>query len=192
MKTIILSRLLTAALVLFVSTSYSQSTETMGTSTGTVSISAHAAAGGFDIKTVTYSGTADVRPTLPSTGYPGASGGCNALIQAQETFVISDIDASTCTSTDIISFGVSKSTNASNGIDYLVLEYSIDNGSSWTSIPYTALPTGSGTAIWYQRSVFMPAAACVSNLIIRFRSTLVGTSSANPQFRIDDIQFCGN
>jgi hypothetical protein len=39
----------------------------------------------------------------------------------------------------------------------------------------------------------MPAGALVANLRIRFRSTLVGTSSSNPQFRVDDISTtCGS
>ncbi len=174
-------------------TANAQFIETMGTAgSGTETIAVHETNNRFDQIAHTYSGTADMRTTTPSTGYPGASGSFNTLIQAQETFVAQDINASMCGVSDSISFGVFKSTNASTGVDFLVLEYSINAGSSWVNIPFTALPTGSGTSHWYQRKVLLPAAAHISTLWLRFRSTLTGSSSANPQFRVDDLTFtCG-
>jgi hypothetical protein len=173
-------------------TTHAQFTETMGTTgSSTETIAVHEANNRFSVTSLTYSGTADVRTTTPSTGYPGSSGSFNVLIQAQETFQIESINAAAC-SADSISFGIFKTTNASTGVDYLVLEYSTNSGSTWTSIPYTALPTGSGTSKWYRRSVAVPAAAHVSTLWLRFRSSLVGTSASNPQFRIDDVAMtCG-
>lgn len=167
--------------------------ETMGTAgSSTETIAVHETNNRFDQIAHTYSGTADMRTTTPSSGYAGASGSFNTLIQAQETFVAQGINASMCGVSDSISFGVFKSTNASTGIDFLVLEYSINSGSSWVNIPFTALPTGSGTSHWYQRKVLLPAAAHISTLWLRFRSTLTGGSSANPQFRVDDLTFtCG-
>lgn len=168
--------------------------ETMGTvGTGTQTISARETAGNFDLVALTYTGSADMRITTPSTGYTGASGSYNTLIQAQEDFEMQGINAGSCSVTDSIRFGLFKSTNASNGIDFLVLEYSNDNGASWNSISYPALPTGSGTAKWYQVAAALPSGALVPNLRLRFRSTLVGTSSSNPQFRVDDIAMtCGS
>jgi hypothetical protein len=168
--------------------------ETMGTAgSGTQTISAREAAGSFDLTALTYVGTADMRTTTPSTGYAGASGSYNTLIQAQETFEMQGVNAAGCRTNDSIFFGVHKSTNASTGVDFLVLEYSIDNGTTWSPITFGALPTGSGTAKWYKVGTALPAAAHVANLRVRFRSTLVGTSSSNPQFRIDDIAFsCGS
>lgn len=168
--------------------------ETMGTvGTGTQTIAAREAAGNFDLVSLTYTGSADMRITTPSTGYAGASGSYNTLIQAQETFEIQGINAGSCSVTDSIRFGVFKTTNASNGIDFLVLEYSNDNGASWNSISFPALPTGTGTAKWYKVAAALPAGALVPNLRVRFRSTLVGTSSSNPQFRVDDVAMtCGS
>lgn len=168
--------------------------ETMGTAgSGTQIIAARETAGSFDLTALTYVGTADMRTTSASTGYTGASGGYNTLIQAQETFEMQGINASGCSVSDSIRFGVFKNINASNGIDYLVLEYSDDNGASWYPITFPALPTGSGTSKWYQVSAAMPSGALIANLRIRFRNTLVGTSSSNPQFRVDDIAFtCGS
>ncbi|MDF3026284.1 MAG: hypothetical protein K0S23_591 [Fluviicola sp.] len=171
-----------------------QFVETMGTvGSGTQTIAARETAGNFDLVSLTYSGTADMRITSPSTGYTGASGSYNTLIQAQEDFEIQGINAGSCSVSDSIRFGLFKTTNASNGIDFLVLEYSNDNGASWSSISFPALPTGTGTAKWYKVAAALPAGALVPNLRVRFRSTLVGTSSSNPQFRVDDIAMtCGS
>lgn len=171
-----------------------QLTETMGTlGSSTETIAVHQANHRFDLINLTYSGTADVRTTTPSSGYPGASGSFNVLIQAQETFQVQAINAAGCGPKDSISFGINKNTNAATGIDYLLLEYSADNGATWVSIPYPALPTGTGTSKWYRRAAAIPAGAKVNNLWLRFRSTLVGTSSTNPQYRIDDMHLsCGS
>lgn len=184
----------TGALALIGFAANGQLLETMGTAgSGTQTISAREAAGSFDLTALTYAGTADMRTTTPSTGYTGASGGYNTLIQAQETFEMQGINAAGCRSNDSLFFGINKNTNAATGIDYLVLEYSVDNGSTWTGITYPALPTGTGTSKWYKVGVALPAGAHNANLRIRFRSTLVGTSSSNPQYRIDDIAFsCGS
>ncbi len=184
----------TSALALIGFVSNGQLVETMGTvGSGTQTISARETAGNFDLVPLTYAGTADMRITTPSTGYPGASGGFNTLIQAQETFEMQGINAAGCKDSDSISFGINKNTNAATGIDYLVLEYSNDNGATWSALTYPALPTGTGTSKWYKRAAALPAGAHVANLRIRFRSTLIGTSATNPQYRIDDISMtCGS
>lgn len=184
----------TSAVALMGFISNGQLVETMGSAgSGTQTISARQTAGNFDLVALTYTGTADMRTTTPSTGYTGASGGYNTLIQAQEYFEVQGINAASCSSRDSIRFGIHKNTNAATGIDYLVVEFSNDNGASWNPLSYNILPTGSGTSKWYLRSAAIPAAAHVSNLRVRFRSTLVGTSSSNPQYRIDDISMtCGS
>lgn len=190
------SGLLSACLVLATGFSANaQILETMGTAGGgaTQTIGARETNGQFDQVNLTYAGSADMRTTTPSTGYPGASGSYNTLIQAQETFEIQGINASACDAADSIYFGVFKSINASTGIDFLVLEYSNNNGASWNPITFPALPTGTGTSKWYKRGAALPAGALVPNLWVRFRSTLTGSSTANPQFRIDDVQLtCGS
>lgn len=184
----------TSAIALMGFVANGQLVETMGTAgSGTQTISAREAAGSFDLVSLTYTGTADMRTTGVSTGYAGASGGFNTLIQAQEIFEMQGINAGSCTVSDSIRFGVFKSTNASTGIDFLTLEFSNDNGATWSPITFPALPTGTGTSKWYQVAAALPSGALVSNLRIRFRSTLVGTSSSNPQFRVDDIAMtCGS
>jgi hypothetical protein len=184
----------TGAIALMGFVANGQLLETMGTvGSGTQTIAARETAGNFSLAALTYTGSADMRTTTPSTGYTGASGGFNTLIQAQEDFEMQGVNAASCLITDSIRFGLFKSTNASNGIDFLVLEYSNDNGFSWNSIGFPALPTGTGTSKWYKVATALPAGALVANLRIRFRSTLVGTSSSNPQFRVDDIATtCGS
>lgn len=176
-------------------TANAQLIETMGTTgASTETIATREANNRFDMVALTYSGTADVRNTVPSAGYPGASAGYNVLIQAQETFQVQVVNAALCTNpADSLYFGVFKSTNASTITDFLVAEFSTDNGLSWNNMPFAAAPTGSGTSKWYRRAVAIPAAAQSANLWIRFRSTLVGNSSSNPQFRIDDLNLaCGS
>lgn len=183
------------AILLTGMTAHAQFNETMGTTgPATQDIAPREAAGLFSVTALTYSGTADVRNNTASTGYaPTPSGGYNVLIQAQETFEVRSIDASHCNASDSISFGIFKNTNAATGVDFLVVEYSIDNGATYFPFTYTALPTGTGTSHWYRRSVVLPTAALVNNLRFRFRSTLTGGSTANPQYRIDDVKMsCGN
>jgi len=176
-----------------------QFTETMGTTgPATQTVNARETAGLFSVASLTYSGVgSDARTTTPSHtgtgGYAGASAGYNILIQpGNETFEVHTIDANLCSGASI-SFGINKNTNASTGSE-LVLEYSVNGGTTWTAIPFTALPTGTGTSgtTWYLRTVSLPAGAVSSTLWLRFTNTQPGTSSSNPQFRIDDLSMtCG-
>ena len=109
----------TSAIALMGFVSNGQLVETMGTAgSGTQTISAREAAGNFDLAALTYAGTADMRTTTPSTGYAGASGGYNTLVQAQEYFEVQGINAASCSSRDSIRFGIHKNTNAATVIDY--------------------------------------------------------------------------
>ncbi len=151
--------------------------ERIGNVTATTLIPTHEAANGFDNDGYTMTGTADVRNTLPSVGYGGASGGANVFFTgAGRTFEISGINTSTF-STMGMAFGIFKSTTASNGSDFLI-QASTD-GITYNTIFHSLLPTGTGTAVWStMTAVGFPSAA---NLRIRF--TNLGTT----QYRIDDI-----
>lgn len=154
-------------------------TENFGSVSGTSSIAT--ASVGFANAGFTYTGTADVRNTTPSTGYTGASGNANIFITntVGKFFEISGINTSALT-TPGLSFGISKSTNAATGSD-LAVETSTD-GVVYTAMAFPALPTGSGSSHWYLRSV-AGSVPVTANLHIRFRST--GTTT---QYRIDDVQ----
>lgn len=164
-----------------------QFTETMGTPSGTPSIASYETANGFDQDSLTYSGTGDVRVTTPSTGYTGASGNGNIFLNTGKTFIIGHFGTNSCAGSLIdMTFGVFKSTTAENG-SHMVVDYSVDGGSSWTTLSFAALPTGTGTAKWYQRSVSGLPATC--NLLLRFTNSAI----SGPQFRIDDVSLsCGS
>lgn len=183
-------RVIAAGMLLTAATTMNaQLTENMGTVTSTTSIASHETANAFNNDLLTYSGTGDVRNTLPSTGYAGASGGANIFLNTTRVFQACDINTGGCTGTPVqLSFGIHKSTNTSNG-SQLIVEYSTDGGTTWTGMVYPALPTGSGTATWYRRtsSTTLPANC---DLCIRFRNSATGSNGV--QFRIDDVSLsCG-
>ncbi len=152
--------------------------ENMGTPTTTTPISSNVFQVGAP---VTYSGTAEVRNTSPSTGYSGASGaGTIFLNGVNKDFLISGIDSSNYA--DItMSFGHNKATNASS--NEMTVEVSAD-GTTWTLLTYTR-PTGSGSNGWLliTPTGVIPA---TQNLRIRFNSTI-----SNAQFRLDDVVLSG-
>jgi hypothetical protein len=129
----------------------------------------------------------DVRTTLPSSGYAGASGNGNIFFinGVSNRFVqISGINTTNYTSLTL-SFGVLKTTNTSTGSE-LVVEVST-NGSTYTALSYT-LATGSGTSNVYYFKTPTGTIPSTGNLRIRFRYT---SSSSSCQFRVDDIKLSG-
>ena len=155
-------------------------TESMDTAVGTTSIAMHEANNGFDNDNFTMSGTGDVRPTLPSFNYTGASGGSNIFLTntAGKNFIISDINTSAFVDFKL-SFGIYKSSINGTGEDLLVQVSS--DGINYTNLSFDPLPSGSGTAHWYYRTAvgFIPP---TSNLRIQFLQTGVVS-----QYRIDDV-----
>lgn len=185
----VMMRMLVAGTLLLAGAAKAQISETMGTVASTTSIATHESANAFDNDLLTFSGTGDVRNTLPSTGYTGASGGANIFLNTTRVFQICDLNTSGCNGTPTqLTFGIHKSQNASNG-SQLIVEYSTDGGTTWTGMTYPALPTGSGTSIWYRRTTNtnLPANC---DLCIRFRNSATGSNGV--QFRIDDVRLnCG-
>lgn len=157
-------------------------TENFGSVSGTSAITT--ASVGFANTGFSYSGNADVRNTSPSTGYAGASGNANIFITntAGRFFQVEGINTTALTS-PALSFGISKSVNASNGSDFAV-EISTD-GITYTALTVPALPTGSGTSKWYLRTA-SGSIPSVANLRIRFKNN--GTAT---QYRIDDVVLGG-
>ena len=177
-------RYLLSIFVLFLSTILTAQTifnETIGTPGGTTGVGIYT--GYSNYPTLTYTGTADVRTSLPSTGYAGATGSGNVFVtnSVGTNFEISNINTSSYTSL-ALTFGHYKTTTASNGSE-LVVEVSSD-GASYTPLSYTR-PTGSGTASWLLVSP-TGTIPSTSNLRIRFRQT-----SSSVQFRVDDIRLTG-
>ncbi len=179
------------ALLSFLMTSFvlAQTTiysENFGTPTATTLLTAYT--GYQNSSPITYSGTADVRTSMPSD-YAGASGnGCVFLASfttasgtPAKTLIISGINTSEYRDLTL-SFGHQKGTNAGN--NELKVEVSSD-GTSWSPLTYTR-PTGSGTSTWL---VITPTGAipATANLSIRFTNPL----DSNVGFRVDDIKLTG-
>ncbi len=161
--------------------------ETMGTVASNTAISAHT--GWVNNATLAFGAgvsPADVRNTGNSTGYSGASGGANVFFTntaAPRTFIISGINTSSYSSITL-SFGVFKSTTNLITSSIFAVEVSTD-GTSYSPLSYTDLPSGGGTAIWFLRTA-TGTIPSTSNLRIRFSNT----TTAN-QIRLDDVQLQG-
>ena len=160
-------------------------TESMGTVSATTLITTHELNNGFDNDNLTMSGSGDLRSTTSSTGYgtglPVASGLANVFLTntAGKNFIISGINTSGLSNLQL-SFGIFKNSTTATGSD-LLIQVSAD-GVSYTTLPYTLLPTGTGTAAWYYRTAggTIPATA---NLRIQFIN-----SGSSTQYRIDDVR----
>ena len=155
-------------------------TETMDTVLSNTPIATHETNNGFDNDSFTMSGTADVRATVQSSGYVGASGGANVFITntAGRNFIISNINTSAYVDLQL-SFGIYKAGINSTGSDFIVQVSS--DGINYTTLNFDPLPAGSGTAHWYLRTAtgLIPS---VANLSIQFIQT--GTAT---QYRLDDV-----
>ena len=155
--------------VTFSQTFYS---ENMGTPSATTSIATNVFQNSAPI---VYSGTGDVRSTLVSSGYNGASGGGNVLINADtESFQIDGLNTSAYNTANIqLSFGY----NADGAVTNLVtLEFST-NGTTWNPITYT--PTGTGWTLVTVTGNTLPSS---STLSLRFTQTQAKNN------RIDDVK----
>lgn len=158
-------------------------TENFGNPSANTSVNTYTGYQNYGVQTYTAgtSGT-DVRTTNASSGYSGASGQGNVLLSSTKFIEISGINTSACSSFTL-SMGVRKSTNAI--AQPIIVQVSSD-GVTYTTLSYTNLPTGSGTAGWYYITLSgtIPSAA---NLRIK----ITGNDGSN-DVRIDDIKLTGN
>lgn len=130
---------------------------------------------------IAFSGSAEVRGTSSSSGYDGASGGANVMINANgEYFQISGIDT---TKYDDIQLFLGQRKGKSDANNELRIEVSAD-GNNWVMLSYDR-PTGKGTANWLYIN---PAGVIpsVQELYIKF------TGTNTTEWRIDDIKLVGN
>jgi hypothetical protein len=161
---------LTVASVSFAQTFYS---ENMGTPSATTPIASNIFQ---NASPIVYSGTADVRSSLVSGGYSGASAGGNVFINAiDEYFQIDGINTSAYNTANIrLSFGVNTPTAVTN---LLVVEVSTNAGTTWSPITYT--PSAISWSLVTLPGGLIPSS---STLSIRFKSTSI------LQYRIDDVK----
>jgi hypothetical protein len=168
MKKIYSLLLLVVSFTSFGQTIYS---ENMGTPSGQTTIAANV----FQNATpIIYSGTADIRNTLVSSGYSGASGGGNVLINAvDEFFQIDGINTAAFNTSGLrLSFGVNTPTAVTN---VLLVDVSTD-ATNWTPLTYT--PTGTNWTL----ATITSGIPSSSTLSIRFKST------STVQYRVDDVK----
>lgn len=135
-----------------------------------------------NVATLTFTGASntDVRTTNASN-ITGSSGGGNVFLNlSSKWFEISGINTSNYEDL-VLSFYVRKGTNSTT--QPLVVQYSI-NGEDYITVSYPNLPTGSGTAGWYQRTV-TSSLPSVANLRIRF------TGTGDTDGRLDDVMLTG-
>jgi hypothetical protein len=134
---------------------------------------------GWEDTTVVYTGdgTCDLRVTSASSGYGGASGGGNVMINdTVKWFQISGLN--TLSYTDLSLYCGLRKTASDDGTN-LVVEVS-DNGLAWTRlIMEDSLPNGTGTSGWYR--VRFPNVPASSDLRIRFSNISL------KEYRLDDL-----
>ena len=173
---------LASVLVFLLSPVFSQTTvfiETMGSGGANgASIATWESNNYFDNDAFTMTGTGDMRNNNVSSGYTGASGTWNVMLNAStEYFQIEGVNTTVYLNL-FLSFGIRKGTTAENGSG-ISIQVSSD-GTTWTALTMPALPTGTGTATWYYRTC-SGSIPSTSNLRIRF------TSSNAVEWRLDDI-----
>ncbi|WP_333599251.1 T9SS type A sorting domain-containing protein [Flavobacterium sp.] len=168
MKKIYSLLLLVVGYVSFGQTIY---TENMGTPSATTPIATNVFQ---NVSPIVYTGTADVRSTLVSSGYTGASAGGNVFFNAAaKYFQIDGINTSAYTTAGLqLSFGINTPTAVTN---VLTVEVSTD-ATNWTPLTYTPSATG-----WTLATITsgIPSSTTLS---IRF------TSTSALQFRVDDVR----
>lgn len=160
-------------LLVFSSIGFSQTfySENMGTPSGTTQIANHTFQNG---EPIVYSGSGDVRATLVSAGYTGASGGGNVFLTsvAGRYFQIDGLNTSSYVSENIqLQFGYI----TNNEETQLVVEQSTD-GENWSAIIFEQNPTTAWHLVTVQGQI-----ASSATLSLRF------TQPATAQMRIDDI-----
>ena len=159
-------------------------TENCGNPASTTAVSSYTGWQNYGV--LSYTGTADVRTTLPSSVYVGASGQGNTFITntVGTNVTFGTINTTNYTSLSL-SLGILKTTTASNGSN-LTIEVSTD-GTTYSPLSFL-LATGAGTANLWSRITPTGTIPATANLRIRFR---MNTNTVGLQFRIDDIKLTG-
>jgi len=136
---------------------------------------------GSSVGTIWYYGTgATVRTTLPSMGYPGASGGNNVMFAAGVSGAGGSLIINGIVPDSYQYFTLSFGTNQNH--DTLSVSFSTDNGFTWEPISFNKTTTGWGLV---QADFSLPAV--VDSFSLKFSA--LGTGSGA---RIDDVQLRGS
>lgn len=147
-------------------------TETFGNPSSTTSIADHT----YDNENLTFEGNGDIRSSIPSEGYEGASGNGLVFMNADYRF----LTIGNIVTTGFESFNLSFGLHAF-GTQQLTIEYSED-GDDWTEITYQQTqPSGSWTLMEIN-DFELPES---ESLKLRF------SKDNGDQYRLDDITLSG-
>ena len=148
-------------------------TETFGEPSSTTQIEDYT----FDNPDLTFEGNGDIRSSIPSEGYAGASGNGLVFMNLGQRFItISGIDAS-----DFTDIGLEFGAHTGDTESFLV-EYSVDEGASWSEVEYSASITPGQWTFFNISDTGIPS---VANLSLRF------SKNSGFQYRLDDITLYG-
>lgn len=152
--------------------------EDFGTPTANTLVQNYA---GWQNNSVVYvgNGTCDIRTSSASSGYGGASGGGNVMINdTVKWFQISGLNTSAAQTTVKLYCGLRK-TSAENGTNFVV-EFSTDS-IVWIQLPMAdTMASGTGTGGWHR--VCFPNLPAHPHLHVRF------SNLASVDYRLDDIR----
>jgi len=148
-------------------------TESFGSTTSATDIEDHT----FDNTDLTFAGNGDIRESIPSGGYEGASGDALVFMNEGERFLtIGNINTAAYDAVSL-RFGLH-----SFGTEMITIEYSVDKGSTWTEIQNNlSQPSGS----WVLHHIQDTEIPAVQTLQLRF------SKNNGQQYRLDDIQLRG-
>ncbi|MBL0317374.1 MAG: hypothetical protein IPP69_17035 [Flavobacteriales bacterium] len=156
--------------------------ESCGTVSANTNVGTLESSNGFDNDSYTMSSSSNANVYMAnggSSGYTGSSGSGAVFFDGNGNFVISGINSSALSNMQIC-FAIKKTSNSFNGSGFIVSVSS--NGTTWTDLTYSTLPTGTGTSTpWYLRYATGSIPA-TSNLRIRF------LRSGASDLYIDDIK----
>jgi hypothetical protein len=158
--------------------------ESFGSPGSNTSVNTYAGYQQYGVLTFTAgSSGADVRTSNASSGYGSASGSGNVLLNsASKFFEISNINTNSCSSLSL-ALGVRKGANATT--QPVIVQVSSD-GSSYTTLTYANLTTGTGSVGWYYITL---SGTIPSTTNLRIKVT--GNDGGN-DVRVDDVILSGN
>lgn len=147
--------------------------ETFGAVSSTTAINEHT----FDNESFTFEGNGDIRESIPSQGYEGASGNAQLFMNlGNRYFTIGKINTIGFGQIDL-TFGI-----YSTGTTPFTIEYSVAESEGWTELTYSA---SQQAGVWTLIEIVETELPAVESLSIRF------SKDNGFQYRLDDIVLLG-
>lgn len=147
--------------------------ETFGSVSSTTDIAAHS----YDNSAFTFEGNGDIRESIPSAGYEGASGDALVFMNEGDRFLTIGNISTTGYEDVSLSFGMHAFST-----EIITIEFSEDDGSTWAQIQNDLSQSNGSWDLHHIDDTGIPAA---QSLKLRF------SKNNSQQYRIDDIQLRG-